>query len=282
MTGRVLNCALPASLAFGLLLLGLTFASARAGDAVEETYGGREMLVTVPAKLPPPGARALVVVLHGGLGNAGRIESRQSETGMNLDTAAEQNGFIVAYLNGTKATRFLGGRVLAWNAGGGCCGQPAKNNVDDVAYIEGAVDFIAAEHGIDRSQVYGIGHSNGAMMVQRLLCETKLLAAAVAISGPLNIDAENCPGAGGRRILAIQGAKDENVPLQGGPGTKGVSRVAYKSEERSQKIFEVSGASYTLDVVAADHKFDDIDAALEASEGVTIAQKSLRFFGLLK
>jgi poly(3-hydroxybutyrate) depolymerase len=44
--------------------------------------------------LPAQGTRALVVVLHGGLGNAQRIESKQSENGLNMDVVAEKSGFI--------------------------------------------------------------------------------------------------------------------------------------------------------------------------------------------
>ena len=102
------------------------------------------MIVYAPSELPARGARALVVVLHGGLGNAQRIASRQSESGLNLDSLAETNGFVVAYLNGTPVTRFFGADKLGWNAGGGCCGQSAENNVRDVDYITGAVDHLVA------------------------------------------------------------------------------------------------------------------------------------------
>ena len=83
-------------------------ASASAAGAVDETYEGRNLIVYVPARLPDKGQRALVVVLHGGLGNAQRIESKRSESALNLDGIAEKYGFIVAYLNGTPVTRFLG------------------------------------------------------------------------------------------------------------------------------------------------------------------------------
>ena len=221
------------------------------------------------------------MVLHGGLGNAERIESKQSEHGLNMDTTAEKDGFIVAYLNGTPVTRFFGGKMLGWNAGGGCCGQSAANNVDDVAYISGAISYLADRYGIDRNRVYGMGHSNGAMMAQRLICETTVLAAAVAISGPLNLDTEHCPAAEGRRVLAIHGNDDENVPLAGGRGTKGLSGVAYNSESRARRVFTSSGGAYTLDVVdGADHFLDHIDARILQAEGVSVADKSAKFFGL--
>ncbi len=257
-------------------------AAAIAGELATLGYGGREVLVYVPSSLPATGTRALVVVLHGGLGNAKRIATQQSESGLNLDAVAEKYGFVVAYLNGTPVTRNLGPQFLGWNAGGGCCGQPFEKNVDDVGYIGGAVDDVARRYGIDRSRVYGIGHSNGAMMTQRLICETGLYAAGIAISGPLNLPTSRCPAASGRRILAIHGADDRNVPIAGGVGTKGLSRVPFRSEEESRSVFAASGATYTLQVVpGADHALANLDAAITKSEGVDIAGKAAAYFGLV-
>ncbi len=271
------------ALAACLLLLGTWAAVAEAHDSVVETYGARRIIVHVPDNLPAPGSRALVIVLHGGLGNADRIASQQAESALNMDAVADRNDFIVAYLSGTPVTRFLGSQFLGWNAGGGCCGQPAERGTDDVAYIKGAVHHLAAEYGIDPARIYGTGHSNGAMMTQRMVCETHLYAAAVAISGPLNLDVATCPAARGTRILAIHGADDQNVPINGGVGERGLSRVAYKSEAGSQQVFIRSGAAYTLQIVpGADHKLDHIDAAIRKTNGVTIAEESARFFGLLK
>ena len=255
--------------------------AARAADIIQLSYAGRQMLVHVPAQLPPAGSRALVIVLHGGLGNAQRIASGQSESGLNMNAVADRDGFIVAYLNGTAVTLRMGADMLGWNAGG-CCGQSAANNVNDVAYIQGAVADLVAKYGVDPTRVFGIGHSNGAMMVQRLACETNLLAAEVAISGPLELSVGTCPEAKGRRILAIHGADDQNVPIRGGQGTQGLSRADYNSEERSQQVFTSSGAVYTLQIVpGADHKLDDIQAVIMKTEGVTIAQKAAAFFGLV-
>jgi len=256
-------------------------ASAHADEAVSNQFGGRDILVYVPDQLPSPGHRALVVVLHGGQGDAQRIVSGEAESALNLDPVADKDNFIVAYLNGTPVTRFLGERFLGWNAGGGCCGLPATNDIDDVAYIKGAVGFLATKYGIDRTQIYGIGHSNGAMMTQRLMCETDLYAAAVAISGPLNLDVSTCPNAHGKHILAIHGAEDENVPVAGGVGAKGLSKVAYKAEGYAKDIFLRSGATYTLEIVdGADHKLENIEAVITRNEGLSIGQKAAQFFGL--
>jgi polyhydroxybutyrate depolymerase len=263
-------------------LLVLACGRSHAAQSVsEQNYGGRSLIVFVPSQLPPNGKRSLVVVLHGGLGNAQRIESRMSEHGLNMDAVAEKDGFIVAYLNGTPVTRYLGADKLGWNAGGGCCGVPAENQVDDVSYVKSAVDHLVEEFGIDRGRIYGIGHSNGAMMTQRLMCETGLYAAAIAISGPLNLTTANCTEARGKRMLAIHGAEDENVPIAGGKGTKGISRAVFNSQEHTRQIFVNAGASYTLQVVkGADHKIDHIDEVIQKTEGVTIAEKAAQFFGL--
>jgi poly(3-hydroxybutyrate) depolymerase len=264
------------------LMLHASGASAAQQGSTEDSYGGRSLMVYVPSRLPAQGTRALVVVLHGGLGNAQRIESGQSESGLNMDAVAEKAGFIVAYLNGTPVTRRFGPDKLGWNAGGGCCGQPAENNVDDVSYIRSVVAHLAARYGIDQRRIYGIGHSNGGMMTQRVMCETGLYAAAVSVSGPLNLESANCGAARGKRILAIHGADDANVPIAGGRGTQGISQAVYNSEVRTRQSFLSSGASYELLVVkGADHRLDHIEQAIQQADGQSIAEKAAKFFKLL-
>ncbi len=263
--------------------LGVHARAAGGAGVTQEVFGGREMLVYLPPQLAAPGQRALVIVLHGGLGNAQRIESEQSESGLRMDALAQANGFVVAYLNGTPAARLFGADKLAWNAGGGCCGLAAQASVDDVSYIRNAARHLAAEYGVDHERVFAIGHSNGAMMAQLMLCETDAFAAIVAISGPLNIDGDSCPGARGRRVLALHGALDQNVPIAGGVGARGLSRVAYKSEERSQQVLRAAGADYQLQVVSgADHTLANLESAIEQGEHITIAEKAARFFGITR
>jgi polyhydroxybutyrate depolymerase len=241
------------------------------------------MLVYAPPNLPARGTRALVIVLHGGLGNASRIEAGASEKGLRMDEVARKNGFIVAYLNGTPVARLLGADKLGWNAGGGCCGLPSETNIDDVAYVKSAVDYLVGKYGVDPARVYGIGHSNGAMMTMRLICETNLYTAAVSIAGPLNLSVQSCPAAHEKRVLSIHGADDQNVLIAGGVGPKGISRVAYKSERYTQQIFAASGADFHLQIVqGADHFLNNIDAKIEQNEGISIAEKAARFFGLAK
>ena len=78
--------------------------------------GQRSAVVYLPPKLPPVGSRALVVVLHGGLGNAQLIAQVKAEGAINLNTLAETHGFVVAYLNGTAVARLLSAERRGWNA----------------------------------------------------------------------------------------------------------------------------------------------------------------------
>lgn len=260
----------------------LVSACASASQMVTETVAGRAAWVYTPANLPAWGTRALVVVLHGGLGNAQRIAAGRSESALNMNAVADQGGFMVAYLNGTPVARFLGADKLGWNAGA-CCGQPVEQKIDDVGYIRAAVEEIVAKHGVDRSRIFGVGHSNGAMMTQRVMCETTVFAAAVPIAGGLESGAPTCTAARGKRIMAIHGADDQNVPVGGGRGNKGLARVDFVSEAATARVWQDSGAVYDLHIIqGADHSVDAISAQLVKIESVTLGQKIARFFGLLQ
>lgn len=252
-----------------------------AAGTTEQPVAGRTAYVHVPARLPAGGARGLVLVLHGGLGNAGRIATQGAEHGLNLDALADQRGFVVAYLDGTRVSKVLGDTFLGWNAGGGCCGVPAGQGVDDVRYVADAAAELARRYGIDAHRVYGLGHSNGAMMLQRVACEAGVFAGVVAVAGPLNLAESTCPAARGRRVLAVHGEDDANVPVAGGVGPRGVSRVAFQPEVHSQALMQAAGADYQLLLVpGADHYLAHIDDVLARDGGQTVAQRAVTFFGL--
>ena len=174
--------------------------------------------------------------------------------------------------------------MLAWNAGNGCCGKPAEENIDDVTYIRDAVAYLARKYGVDPKRIYVTGHSNGAMMAQLMLCTTDVFSAGVTMSGPLNNAVTSCPAAQGKRILAIHGELDAKVPLTGGVGTKGPQKaknIPYRPEASAKMLFEQSGANYTLQVVPeTDHALEHLDEAITKAEGMSIAQKIAKFLGL--
>lgn len=164
----------------------------------------------------------LMIVLHGGFGNAKHMEER---TGMNA--VADSHQFVVVYPDGT------GGRLESmrerrtWNAGR-CCGQAVEQNVNDVLFINKIIEDVQSKYSIDTRRVYVTGISNGAMMAYRLACEIPdKIAAIIPVSGTLAVD--NCDSAKDVPVLHIHGAKDENVPFSGGRGDNSLAGVSHRS-----------------------------------------------------
>jgi poly(3-hydroxybutyrate) depolymerase len=245
-------------------------------NLLKDDFEGRAMLVYVPTQLAPQGKRSLVVALHGGMGNGQFIQAH-----LKMDGVAEKNGFIVAYLDGSKAGAHLPAGMLAWNAGSGCCGEPYTNKVDDVGYISGAVHYLVQKYGVDPARVYGIGHSNGAMMTQTLMCETDLYHSAISLAGSLMAEVAMCPKAQGKTLFALHGADDANVPPGGGRGSKGVTNIDYKSEAASKARFERAGGQYNIQILPdTDHGLEHIAATVQKIEGISLVEKAARIFGL--
>lgn len=94
----------------------------------------------------------LVLVLHGGGGNASRAETITGFT-----DKAEAEGFIVAYPEGTSRRRPL----LTWNAGH-CCGYVMEQGVNDAGCISALIDELASRYPVDLDRVFVTGMSNGA------------------------------------------------------------------------------------------------------------------------
>ena len=154
----------------------------------------------VPASVGPSEPVPMVMMLHGGFGS-----DEQAERDYGWDSKADSEGFIVVYPNGQ-------GR--AWNAGT-CCGSPAKDDVDDVGFITKVVEQVQGRSHIDPSRIFVTGMSNGAMMAERLACETDLFAAAASVAGAQMVP---CDDPAPISVLHIHGATDSSVPMDGSPG----------------------------------------------------------------
>lgn len=182
----------------------------REPDAAQQVIqqGGRERtyVVRAPSTLPRETSVPLVIVVHGGGGNA-----RNAETMTGFTAKAEAERFIVVYPEGTSRRAPL----LTWNAGH-CCGYALEQRVDDVAFIRALIEELAAKYRIDRKRVYVTGMSNGAMMAHRLGIELSDKIAAIApVVGTVFGD-EARPRARVSAIM-INGMLDEFVPYHGGP-----------------------------------------------------------------
>lgn len=182
----------------------------------------REYRLYAPPSLQSGQKAPLMIVLHGGMGNAEAIETASA-----MSEVAAREQFFAAYPEGTGAKMPKMKDRRTWNAGA-CCGIAVKQNVDDVGFISAMIDDLAASYPIDKSRVYVTGMSNGAMMAYRMACEApEKIAAVIPIAGTLAVD--DASRAKDVAVLHIHGDRDTNVPFEGGIGDKSVSGVAHRS-----------------------------------------------------
>ena len=161
----------------------------------------RAIVVNAPAAGT---TRPAVIVLHGGMGSADQMRSTSG-----FDRLAKAKGFIAAYPEGTD---FGGGRH-AWNTG--YLLRRQVRDADDVAFLDALIDTLVRDHGADPSRIFMTGGSNGGMMtyVYAVARPERLAAAAPVVASMFTFDrTPKVP----LPILIVNGAKDEEVPLDGG------------------------------------------------------------------
>jgi len=168
----------------------------------------RSYLVHVPPQADS-GPLPVVVSLHGGGGNA-----QQHRRSSGMDAAADRDGYIAVYPNGTGR---YDERLLTWNAGS-CCGYAQAQNVDDVGFISALLDDLARRAAIDPRRIYISGHSNGGMMAHRLGAALPERIAAIA-----SVAGAHMPVFGHGRalpVLQIHSVDDPRALYQGGQGPR--------------------------------------------------------------
>ncbi len=187
----------------------------------------------------------------------------------------------MAYLDGTQVAKKLPPKFKGWNAGD-CCGQPQARDIDDISFIRAVIDSMHDAYGINKSHVYGTGHSNGGMMTQRIVCETNLYKGAVSLSGTLQMNVTSCPSARGANLVNIHGAKDANLPPEGGHTIKGFNKkTSYKSQQFSKAVFAKSGATYDLLLLKdADHSPLTLNGVLIEEHGMTLPETIVHYLKL--
>ncbi len=177
----------------------------------------RSYVLRAPSGSTPTGpALPLVIVLHGGGGNAANAEKMSGFTAL-----VERERILIAYADGSGRR---GDRLLTWNAGH-CCGYAMEQKVDDVGFLGALIDAVAREFAVDPKRVYVTGMSNGAMMTHRAGRE---LAARIAAIAPVvgTVFGDEAQAAHAVSAIIINGKLDENVPPQGGLGS-GFGRRAW-------------------------------------------------------
>lgn len=171
----------------------------------------RRYLLYVPPRLASGGPLPLVLAFHGGGGHA---EHMAQDDHYGLLSMAEREGFAMAFPNGTS--RFPGGKLATWNAGG-CCGDARDRGVDDVGFARAVVADVQRRRAIDPQRIFATGMSNGGMMSHRLACDAADLFRAVAsVAGT---DATTtCQPSRAVAVLHIHAKDDTHVQYTGGAG----------------------------------------------------------------
>jgi poly(3-hydroxybutyrate) depolymerase len=158
--------------------------------------------------------RPVVIALHGGQGSA---EIMRGNSG--FDPVAKANEFMVVYGEGTD----FGGNRHAWNTG--FLLRRQVKDADDIAYLDTLIDKLIQEHDADPTRIYMTGGSNGGMMtfVYAVARPERLAAAAPVVASMFTFDKKPAVPL---PILIINGAKDEEVPLEGGMSRNALVRRA--------------------------------------------------------
>lgn len=170
-------------------------------------FGGDErfFILHVPPGEAPPGGRPLVVVLHGGAGNATQMARL---TG--FSRLADRENFLLLYPQGIS-TRIK--RLAVWNSGN-CCGPALDRKIDDVGFLAALLDHVKTLSPYDERRVFMTGLSNGAMMAYRFACERADRVAAIApVAGAMGAE---CAASRPVSLLVIHGTADRNVRYEGG------------------------------------------------------------------
>lgn len=175
-------------------------------------FGGRfrSYRVHVPSRVDKDSRVALVIVLHGGGGNAANAQQMTL-----FNRKADQKGFIVVYPNGTG---IMHNRLLTWNAGN-CCGYAFNQEIDDVGFIRAVIARLKEEYAIDPGRVFVTGISNGGKLAYRLACELSGQIAAIApVAG--SQDVPECRAEYPVSVIIFHGTADKHVLYEGGKPEK--------------------------------------------------------------
>lgn len=170
----------------------------------------REAIVYAPA--PQAGSRPVVLVFHGGGGGAAWMSNRSTTFTRTFMDA----GYVVIYMNGS--TRGRTDKLRTWNAVH-CCAYAARKKINEAAYVDAVIDSLDARHDIDRTRIFLMGHSNGAMLSYRIAGQMKTTPRAIApVSGAIFADQPDVPAR--TSIFMYHAVDDEVLSYDGNPDDK--------------------------------------------------------------
>jgi polyhydroxybutyrate depolymerase len=158
------------------------------------------------------GPSPVVLVFHGGGGGAEWMANRSTS----LTRALSGAGYIVVYMNGSS--RRDTEKLRTWNAVH-CCAYAAKKKINDAAYADAVIEELDRRFDIDRTRIFLMGHSNGAMLSYRIAGQMKTTPRAIApISGAIFADQPDVPDR--TSIFMYHAVDDEVLSYDGNPEDK--------------------------------------------------------------
>ncbi|GAB2518652.1 Alpha/beta hydrolase family protein [Corynebacterium atrinae] len=213
-------------------------------ERVRLHHGGRERTFVVVTPSVLPATPRLLLYFHGSLQN-GNVA--RNFTGRTFDEMAARTGTVLIYPDGVER-HFNDARLLLGE-------RTRELGIDDVGFTRALVSWAVDHRGVDPSQVYACGYSNGGQMVIRLLHDAPgLLAGAATFAAALPEEGNLIEGLGAPEpapYLAIHGTADTIVKYEGG--------VAGLDEEhqRGSLLSALDSAGYFASVnglAAGDHE----------------------------
>ncbi|MBI5578070.1 MAG: hypothetical protein HY895_02875 [Deltaproteobacteria bacterium] len=202
------------------LLAGLLFACGTIGwaglsrESIRYSNADRHYLISMPSTYSPEQLYPLLMVLHGGGGNAEQVLQSSD-----LVQRAEKEGWILVCPAGSGRLP----QMLTWNVGFGF-GYALERHTDDIGFVRHLVATLKSAYAIDPNRIFATGISNGGILCHMLAGHLSDQIAAIA---PI------AATAGGRAkgqaswtippsprhpvsVISFNGALDLSIPLEGG------------------------------------------------------------------
>lgn len=235
-------------LAAGSLALALALAGgcdAEPGESFEVVVGGdRPALVQRPPSYSDDRPAPLIIGLHG-YGSTGERLLEYTR----IDELLGREYVMVVAPDGQVDGE---GRQF-WNGTDACCDFDGSG-VDDVGYLVGLVDEIAAELAVDLDRVFVFGFSAGGFMGYRAACDrADRFAAVVSFAGASFLDPAACEPSEPVAILHVHGDLDPAILYQGAPDHPGApgSAERWAGYNDCNELAEVNAERLDLDAAIA-------------------------------
>ena len=178
---------------------------------IEQTIDGsivqRTVYITAPENLSSEQSYPVVFAFHGAGGSGNQFLNNPSLN--QLITAGE---FIGVYPNG-HANEGVNGRF--WNLG------TEPTTADDVEFVNLIMERLASYSELDLSNVFGMGFSNGAGMINLLGKSTSHFVAIAPLFSQQSISTGELTPLRSLSVIQINGEVDPLIPLNGGPSQVG-------------------------------------------------------------